>query len=374
MGLTCSKSSSAIAYDTPNSGDKAGSGNGSSGDVPDPIMYDFMKRSVYSTQFLKHQQEIPSSTATTIGQKHLLYKQQQQQQQVKKNTTVTHYPEPGSSPSFQQQQQNQQSSFSTTTTVIEANHPVEEGIEIKKKDETKNPYYPTKLMIRRHTVRSTEEGITGTHIYAIRWSQALLEYEQSQQHQQEQYPTSQQQQQSSSTQKQWVSNTTTHHPSQSRIASTTTGNPREDRPVLLAPSSSSSSSCAPTTTTTTTNNTTTAMGTSSQPTTTTTATTTTTLLVHNHHHPKNKTIITEKNDPPPPQVMSVDHLFLPSTMAVPPKQKGTFVYHHKKENMGARMSIHIYIVYILREQLLLFVCLVEIVVFVDGSGLDGFHV
>jgi hypothetical protein len=34
--------------------------------------------------------------------------------------------------------------------------------------------------------------------------------------------------------------------------------------------------------------------------------------------------------------MSVDHLFLPSTMAVPPKQKGTFVYHNnKKESMGA---------------------------------------
>lgn len=85
-------------------------------EVPDPEIYDLLKQSVTETQ--------PDSQG---GQLHLLYKQQQQQQRTGKK------------------------SRSKLDMIISS------------------PRYPTRLLIRRHAVRNTEEGVSGTHIYAMRW-------------------------------------------------------------------------------------------------------------------------------------------------------------------------------------------------------------
>lgn len=106
MGLTCSKHADAAVDDHDNFN------NG----IPDPEIYNLLKRSVQLTQ----------NDAAAAGQFHLLYKQQQHQQSK-------------TAPSIHPEQQPQQQ-------------------------------FPTRLVVRRHPVRPSEEGESGTHIYALRWT------------------------------------------------------------------------------------------------------------------------------------------------------------------------------------------------------------
>lgn len=80
-------------------------------DSPDPAIYDLMRRSVALSS---------TTLSENPGQQHLLYKQQKKDKAPEKNPTETHLP-------------------------------------------------PTRLLVRRHTPRHYEEGLSGTHIYAVRY-------------------------------------------------------------------------------------------------------------------------------------------------------------------------------------------------------------
>ena len=81
-------------------------------DSPDPAIYDLMRRSVSLSS---------SAFSENPGQHHLLFKQQKKDKPADAKTpTETHLP-------------------------------------------------PTRLLVRRHTPRHYEEGLSGTHIYAVRY-------------------------------------------------------------------------------------------------------------------------------------------------------------------------------------------------------------
>jgi hypothetical protein len=154
------------------------------GGIPDPEVYDFLRRSVALTQ----QSTTASPTASAPnhpfrsssfgggyatsnvggGQFHLLYKHQQQS---------------GSIPNFK-------SSSSSPPLASTKQSPFASSVVIPPKR------YPTRLVVRRHPVRSAmEEGLSGTHIYAVRWTESInkhggpLRGRMEPLHRQEQYPT-----------------------------------------------------------------------------------------------------------------------------------------------------------------------------------------
>ncbi|GAX20782.1 hypothetical protein FisN_7Hh094 [Fistulifera solaris] len=111
---------------------------------------------------------LESSNPSNAGQDHLLYKYQQKYGRTDTVVTVrkrsqtntvesefTRYPEPVSS--------NEQSPFQGVQSIT----PVEVDYSEKVSEET--VFYNTRLVVRRHAIRSAEEGVSGRHIYAVRW-------------------------------------------------------------------------------------------------------------------------------------------------------------------------------------------------------------
>lgn len=152
-------------------------------DSPDPVMYDLMRKSIaatcapppsgsgtYSPSPASSKSNSNKRGRFPLGQHHLLYKQnpasekgknhnkddpsgsqspsQQQQQRQQQQQQENRNP----NPSQQQQQQQQHQTINCTSTI-----PIE-----------KPPQCPTRLLIRRRSLRLVEEG-GGTHIYAIRY-------------------------------------------------------------------------------------------------------------------------------------------------------------------------------------------------------------
>ena len=105
MGATCSKCGVLEPVDPTTT-------RSSRQDSPDPAIYDLMRRSVGLSS---------STLSENPGQHHLLFKQQKKDKPSGPNTPAeTHLP-------------------------------------------------PTRLLVRRHTPRHYEEGLSGTHIYAVRY-------------------------------------------------------------------------------------------------------------------------------------------------------------------------------------------------------------
>jgi len=229
MGLSCSKQEQAAdVLDA----------------VPDPDMYSFWKRSVELANSSHSQSQnfySDNSRPATAGQYHLLYKHQG-----------------GSSV-------NKMSDKNSSSTLRAAKGGNAHSSESKHQTDKENPY-PTRLLIRRHQVRSSEEGVSGTHIYACRWTAD-----------QEQCPPS------TTT----TSTTAAGHqesaPTSSSAASTTTSAPANmtisEPPAILRSKTASAK--------------------------------------------KNKTATTSSTEHISSS-LGVDHLFAPSTMAAPPSRKGTY--------------------------------------------------
>jgi len=117
MGLSCSKEEQAVdVLDA----------------IPDPDMYSFWKRSVD----LDLAANSNRSSRAAAGQSHLLFK-------------------------------HQSGSGSGTSTSLKNISKGKDSNALQQQT-----LYPTRLLIRRHQVRSTEEGVSGTHIYACRWTAA----------------------------------------------------------------------------------------------------------------------------------------------------------------------------------------------------------
>lgn len=123
MGLTCSKSATDAVNPPSNETDLG---------LPDKELYEFLQRSVQLTQ--RQPLHPQSHRPLAAGQYHLLYKQQQLLQ----------------NPSRVNGDDDDDEALTEDATVCER--------------------YPTRLLVRRHAVRPTEEGVSGTHIYAVRWS------------------------------------------------------------------------------------------------------------------------------------------------------------------------------------------------------------
>lgn len=109
MGAGCSRTGDRIAEEV------------SAADIPDPEIYEYLKKSIRETQ--------PGSLP---NQHHLLFKQQQLQQRTGKIKTRSKLVDP-------------------TDWHLRGN-------------------FSTRLLVRRHAVRQSEEGFSGTHIYAVRMS------------------------------------------------------------------------------------------------------------------------------------------------------------------------------------------------------------
>ena len=109
--------------------------------VPDPDMYAFWKRSV---------ELVDSAPRASAGSAHLLYKNQSGGSVVHRNNSNSN--------------SSTLASFLGTTN----NSAVTKSGGSDENKENDN-HYPTRLLIRRHQVRSCEEGVSGTHIYACRW-------------------------------------------------------------------------------------------------------------------------------------------------------------------------------------------------------------
>ncbi|EEC49911.1 predicted protein [Phaeodactylum tricornutum CCAP 1055/1] len=135
MGLNCSKCAALEPADSQISSTRQES--------PDPAMYDLMRRSVeYTSRPHPGTVEVATPEKTTAstetasaaaaGQFHLLYKQQHKTAKLP--------------------------------------HELESLQSLKKATrKTSSVYCPTRLLVRRHSVRHYEEGMSGTHIYAIRY-------------------------------------------------------------------------------------------------------------------------------------------------------------------------------------------------------------
>ena len=112
MGATCSKCGVLEPVDPATT-------RSSRQDSPDPAIYDLMRRSVALSS---------AAYSENPGQHHLLFKQQKAEKSMLSDKTNT----------------------ATSNT-----------------NETHLP--PTRLLVRRHTPRHYEEGLSGTHIYAVRY-------------------------------------------------------------------------------------------------------------------------------------------------------------------------------------------------------------
>lgn len=189
MGATCSRAGDHIAEEV------------SSADIPDPEIYEFLKRSIQETQ--------PGSLP---NQHHLLFKQQQLQQRNGKAKSRAKVP--------------------SETSV----------------DGSFGEKFSTRLLLRRYSVKAAEEGFSGTHIFAVR-------------------STGSDRTAGAFCQEQCPQEVHTDDPIESLAA-------QEDR-------------------------------------------------VHQRKHLPPTTLLDEPRHPDP--ILSINHLFQPSTMSSPPKRKGTFL-------------------------------------------------
>lgn len=137
MGLSCSKEGNQTV-DVLNA-------------VPDPEMYDFWRRSVELLQ--RGKKEIS-------GQTHLLYKHQNSNSSGTSNLENNDTENRVARVICTKQQPRNNNN----------NHQHQQSLRILPNKTNKQSFYPTRLLIRRHAVRNTEEGISGTHIYACRWA------------------------------------------------------------------------------------------------------------------------------------------------------------------------------------------------------------
>lgn len=228
MGLSCSKQEQAAdVLDA----------------VPDPDMYSFWRRSVELANS-SHSQNYYSDNnrPATAGQAHLLYKHQG-----------------GSSV-------NKMSDKNSSSTPRAAKGGNAHSSDVKHQAEKENPY-PTRLLIRRHQVRGSEEGVSGTHIYACRWTAD-----------QEQCPPS-----TTTTSTTAAGHQESAPTSAAAAATTTTSAPANmtiSKPPAILPSKTASAK-------------------------------------------KNKTATTSSTEHISSS-LGVDHLFAPNTMAAPPTRKGTY--------------------------------------------------
>jgi hypothetical protein len=131
-------------------------------------------------------------------------------------------------------------------------------------------YYSTRLLLRRHTIRLAEEGFSGTHIYAMRWAAGLPGKQQKSDQQQQQQQRGLGQEQCPREQQ--------HQQQQQQLliseAMISTARPEDREPKSIVSANSTQSSTD------------------------------------------------EARDTDP--ILSINHLFQPSTMAATPKRKGTF--------------------------------------------------
>jgi hypothetical protein len=176
---------------------------------------------------------------------------------------------------FRSQQQQQRIGHNNNNNHKKSSHHKSKLLtELNNNDAGAGSYFSTRLLLRRHTIRMAEEGFSGTHIYAMRWATAGLpgqpqKSDQQQQHQrgglcQEQCPREQQHQQQ---QQLLISEA---------MISTARPEDREPKSIVSATSYQSSTD--------------------------------------------------EAHDTDP--ILSINHLFQPSTMAATPKRKGTFFFVH----------------------------------------------
>ena len=84
-----------------------------------------------------------------VGQAHLLYKKQQQRQA--------------------RQQSQQPQSTTSTTLQLQLQHRQDSAAFDDKQQHRSTMPYSSRLVVRRHALRPAEEGLSGTHIYAVRW-------------------------------------------------------------------------------------------------------------------------------------------------------------------------------------------------------------
>lgn len=110
---------------------------------------------------------LESSNRFIAGQDHLLYKQQHKFGRSNSDTSVTvrkrSQAQTGVSALIPFSAHNEQSPLQSVQNLasVEVDH--------SKKTLGASVSYNTRLVIRRHVIRSAEEGVSGRHIYAVRW-------------------------------------------------------------------------------------------------------------------------------------------------------------------------------------------------------------
>jgi hypothetical protein len=136
MGISCSKTCYAADSDYSHGGRPPK--HCSRQESPDPAVYDLTVKSLAYTQ---RPAAAAASETTASGQHHLLYKQQ-------KGPTSHHF--------------HASTAISSSTAI-----PLPTGAVSVKKD------YSTRTVVRRHSPRHSEEGMSGTHIYCIRYPNSI---------------------------------------------------------------------------------------------------------------------------------------------------------------------------------------------------------
>lgn len=195
MGATCSKCQGVVIQAA--TGDPCGAGarTGSRQDSPDPAIYDLMRRSVACSMMEQQQKpnEINKCSSTEpfcSGQHQLLYKHQRKEKQGNNNSSaggadsqLTVAPQQEAAPTNMRagagtpaadddDDDDDDSDNSSSNDNYNGNgeNGGSGGGEMKRKKLLKRTHLPpTRLLVRRHTLRHYEEGLSGTHIYAIRY-------------------------------------------------------------------------------------------------------------------------------------------------------------------------------------------------------------
>jgi hypothetical protein len=141
MGATCSKCSAVESAETTMTAIRP--------DAPDPAMYALMRRSVELTDSPRTKPLVVPATNPPLaaGQTHLLYKQQ--------SKFFTPAAPSVSNPATPSASSRQKETPATGLVTISTGTPV--------------AFCPTRIVVRRHSLQSYEEGFSGTHIYAVRY-------------------------------------------------------------------------------------------------------------------------------------------------------------------------------------------------------------
>lgn len=136
MGAGCSRSGDHIAEEV------------SAADIPDPEIYEFLKKSIQHTQ--------PGSSP---NQHHLLFKQQQ---------TQLRHGGKSSNKGVVSVVSSRSSSKTTKDAWMLTEHHNSSNTSYHSPPTTDK--FSTRLLFRRYSVKAAEEGFSGTHIFAVRWN------------------------------------------------------------------------------------------------------------------------------------------------------------------------------------------------------------